>query len=55
MPHLSPQTLTEVEQRALLRASASHPRDQLVFSLALGTGLLSLRLNACRDSLRASP
>ncbi len=39
MPHLSPQTLTEAEQRALLRASAAHPRDHLVFSLALGTGL----------------
>jgi integrase len=39
MPHLSPQTLTEAEQRALLRASAAHPRDHLIFSLALGTGL----------------
>jgi integrase len=39
MPHLSPQTLTEAEQRALLRASAAHPRDHLLFSLALGTGL----------------
>jgi integrase/recombinase XerC len=39
MPHLSPQSLTEAEQRALRRASAAHPRDHLVFSLALGTGL----------------
>jgi integrase/recombinase XerC len=39
MPHLSPQTLTEAEQRRLRRASASHPRDHLIFSLALGTGL----------------
>ena len=39
MPHLSPQTLTEAEQRALLRSSAAHPRDHLIFSLALGTGL----------------
>jgi integrase/recombinase XerC len=39
MPHLSPQTLTRDEQQALLRASASHARDHLVFSLALGTGL----------------
>jgi integrase/recombinase XerC len=39
MPHLSPETLTAAEQRALLRASASHPRDRLIFSLALGTGL----------------
>jgi integrase len=39
MPHLSPQTLTTSEQQALLRATASHPRDHLIFSLALGTGL----------------
>jgi integrase/recombinase XerC len=39
MPHLSPQTLTEAEQRRLLRASVAHPRDHLIFSLALGTGL----------------
>ncbi len=38
MPHLSPQTLTEAEQRRLLRATAAHPRDHLIFSLALGTG-----------------
>ena len=39
MPHLSPQTLTEAEQRRLRRATAGHPRDHLIFSLALGTGL----------------
>src|SRR5512147_135796 len=39
MPYLSPPTLTRAEQEALLRASASHPRDHLIFSLALGTGL----------------
>jgi integrase/recombinase XerC len=39
MPHLSPQTLTEAEQQRLLQATAAHPRDHLVFSLALGTGL----------------
>jgi integrase/recombinase XerC len=39
MLHLSPQTLTEAEQRRLRRATAAHPRDHLVFSLALGTGL----------------
>jgi integrase/recombinase XerC len=39
MSSLSPQTLTEAEQRALLRATMVHPRDNLVFSLALGTGL----------------
>jgi integrase len=39
MPHLSPPTLTTAEQEALIRATAAHPRDHLVFSLALGTGL----------------
>jgi integrase len=39
MPHLSPQSLTTDEQRALLRATAGHTRDHLVVSLALGTGL----------------
>jgi integrase len=39
MPHLAPQTLTRAEQEALLHASATHPRDHLTFSLALGTGL----------------
>jgi integrase len=39
MPHLSPQALTEAEQRRLRRATAAHPGDHLIFSLALGTGL----------------
>jgi len=39
MPHLSPQTLTEAEQHALLQATFARPRDHLIFSLALGTGL----------------
>ena len=39
MPHLSPQTLTHGEQRALLRATARNLRDHLIYSLALGTGL----------------
>ena len=39
MPHLAPQTLTKAEQHALLEASVNHPRDHLIFSLALGTGL----------------
>ena len=39
LPYLSPPTLTSQEQQALLRASANHPRDHLIFSLALGTGL----------------
>src|SRR5207249_8117608 len=39
MPTLRPPTLTEGEQRTILRATAGHPRDHLVYSLALGTGL----------------
>jgi integrase/recombinase XerC len=39
MGHLGPRTLTTEEQRALLRASADYPRDHLIISLALGTGL----------------
>jgi len=39
MPHLSPQTLTRAEQRAILRATADNPRDHLIYSLAIGTGL----------------
>jgi len=39
MSHLSPTTLTQVEQRTILRATAKHPRDHLIYSLALGTGL----------------
>ena len=39
MPHLSPPTLTESEQRAILQATAANARDHLIYSLALGTGL----------------
>src|SRR6266705_5260351 len=39
MSHLSPQTLTQTEQRAILRATRHNPRDHLIYSLALGTGL----------------
>ena len=39
MPHLSPQTPTLAEQRAILRATAGNLRDHLIYSLALGTGL----------------
>ena len=39
MAHLSPQTLTRDEQRALLLITAPELRDHLIFSLALGTGL----------------
>ena len=39
MPYLSPQTLTTQEQRFILRFTAKHPRDNLIFSMALGTGL----------------
>ena len=39
MPTLSPTTLTQAEQRTILRATAKHPRDHVIISLALGTGL----------------
>ena len=39
MPHLSPHTLTQAEQRAILRATVRNLRDHLIYSLALGTGL----------------
>src|SRR5207247_7385 len=39
MSHLSPQTLTQAERRAILRATARNLRDHLIYSLALGTGL----------------
>jgi integrase/recombinase XerC len=39
MPSLSPPPLTQGEQRAILRATGENPRDHLIYSLALGTGL----------------
>jgi site-specific recombinase XerC len=39
MPFLSPQTLTRNEQKTILKETACNPRDHLIFSLALGTGL----------------
>jgi integrase len=39
MHHLSPSTLTHVEQNTTLRATNRHTRDHLIYSLALGTGL----------------
>ena len=39
MPHLSPPTLTEGEVLAILAETAGNPRDHLIYSLALGTGL----------------
>jgi integrase len=39
VPHLSPTTLTVDEQRAVLRVTLTNPRDHLIVSLALGTGL----------------
>ena len=39
MPYLSPPTLTREEQQALLQATAGHPRNHLIFLVALGTGL----------------
>jgi site-specific recombinase XerC len=31
--------MTKTEQNALLSASSAHPRDHVIFSLALGSGL----------------
>jgi len=39
MPYLSPQTLTQDEQKLILRVTAKHPRDHAIISMALGTGL----------------
>ncbi len=39
MRHLAPPTLTAAEQTAILRVTAANPRDHLIFSMALGTGL----------------
>ncbi|MBU1702774.1 MAG: site-specific integrase [Candidatus Eisenbacteria bacterium] len=39
MARLGPQTPTADEQKALLSATAVHPRDHIIVSLALGTGL----------------
>jgi integrase len=39
MPYLSPVTLTAGEQKLILRVTAKQPRDHLIISMALGTGL----------------
>jgi integrase/recombinase XerC len=39
MSHLSPQSLTRDELQALLHVTADQPRESLIVSLALGTGL----------------
>ncbi len=39
MPTLSPTTLTQAEQRLILRATSENVRDHVITSLALGTGL----------------
>jgi integrase/recombinase XerC len=39
MPCLSPPTLTNDEQKLVLRVTAKHPRDHAIISMALGTGL----------------
>ena len=39
MPYLSPQTLTQDEQKLILRVTAMHPRDHAIISMALGPGL----------------
>ena len=39
MSHISPTTLTTDEQKVILRTTAKHPRDHVIISMALGTGL----------------
>ena len=39
MPTLSPITLTQDEQKLILRATSRHLRDHTIISVALGTGL----------------
>ncbi len=39
MPYLCPPTLTRAEQQLILRVTAKHPRDHVIYSMALGTGL----------------
>jgi len=39
MPYISPQTLTQDEQKLILRVTAKHPRDHAIISMELGTGL----------------
>ncbi len=39
MPYLCPPTLTQSEQKLILRVTAKHPRDHAIISMALGTGL----------------
>ena len=39
MPYLCPSTLTSEEQELILKFTSVNPRDNLIFSMALGTGL----------------
>ncbi len=39
MGYLSPTTLTQADQRTILRATSNNLRDHVIYSLALGTGL----------------
>jgi hypothetical protein len=48
MPYLSPPTLTIDEQKLILRTTAKHPRDHLIISMALGTGLRLAELRVKR-------
>jgi len=42
----APRTLTEREQEALLAATRAHPRDHVLYAMALGTGLRAHELVA---------
>ncbi len=43
MPYLSPPSLTQAEQRAVLQAVAAHPRDQAIISHGSRDGATRLR------------
>ena len=55
MPHLSPTTLTTDEQHLILRVTSKHPRDHLIISMALGTGLRLGAYPSVGSSSRGGP
>jgi integrase len=55
MQHLSPPTPTHCDQKAIHRAMAYNPRDYLIYSLALGTGLRLAEIVGLNDGDVYSP
>jgi len=54
--HRAPETMTAAEQARLLRVTAAHddPRDHVLYSMALGTGLRLRELLGPTADLRES-